>query len=398
MGGRTVCSGLISAPMPVNSRAEETASPNPASGDWGPAALYRAKLEAGVIRVDSAQERGVAALQRLHEALRWHRPAGRRGWKARLGRTERTPAMPRGLYLWGPVGRGKSMLMDMFFAAAPIANKRRVHFHAFMLDVHDRIERERRAATREPIAKVAADLAAEATLLCFDEFQVNDIADAMILERLFRAMFEAGTVIVATSNRPPDRLYEQGLQRDRFLPFIALLEQRLDRVELDNGRDYRLSRPPGQPVYHWPLGAAADKGLEAAFAALTDDRPGTRETLVIRKRALVVLRAAQNVAWFGFDELCGRPLAATDYLAIAERFTAVILAGVPRLDPQQRNEAQRFHILIDTLYEARTLLIASAAVPPEEIYRAGDGVFEFRRTVSRLNEMQSEDYIANRAP
>jgi cell division protein ZapE len=289
------------------------------------------------------------------------------------------------------------MLMDLFFAAVPLTRKRRVHFHAFMLDVHDRIERERRARTREPLAKVAADLAAEAALLCFDEFQVNDIADAMILERLFRALFAAGTVVVATANHPPARLYENGLQRDRFLPFIALLEQRLDRLELDSGRDYRLSRMMGQPVYHWPLDPAAHQALEAAFAELTEGAPAARETLLVMNRPLIVLRAAQNVAWFGFDELCARSLAAADYLAIAERFAAVIVDGIPRLEPARRNEAQRLHILIDALYEARTLLIASAEVPPEEIYVAGDGAFEFRRTVSRLHEMQSEDYLANRA-
>jgi len=395
MGGRAVVPDR--APMPVSFRPQESASPNPAAGGSGPAELYRARLEAGLIRVDPAQQRAVAQLQQLHAALLRYRPAGRRGWKMRLGRGERAPAMPQGLYLWGPVGRGKSMLMDLFFAASPVANRRRIHFHAFMLDVHDRIERERRATTRDPVAKVAADLAAEAALLCFDEFQINDIADAMILERLFRALFEAGTVVVATSNRPPQRLYEHGLQRDRFLPFIALLEQRLDRLELDSGRDYRLSRMTGQPMYHWPLGTAANQALEAAFAALTDGMPGTRETLVVRKRSLVVPRAARNVAWFGFDELCARPLAAADYLAIAERFAAVILDGIPRLDPGRRNEAQRLNILIDALYEAHTLLVASAAVPPEEIYMAGDGAFEFRRTVSRLHEMQSEDYIANRA-
>jgi cell division protein ZapE len=270
-----------------------------------------------------------------------------------------------------------------------------VHFHAFMLDVHARIERERRTRTPEPVAKVAADLAAEAALLCFDEFQVNDIADAMILERLFRMLFEAGTVVVATSNRPPDRLYEHGLQRDRFLPFIELLNDRLDRVELDSGRDYRLARLTGKRVYHTPLDAAAERALAAHFAVLTEDAPIGSETLTVLGRELCVPRVAGNVAWFRFEDLCSQPLAAADYLAIAERYAAVIVEGIPRLDKRRRNEARRFHILIDTLYEARTLLIASAAVKPEEIYTEGDGSWEFRRTASRLHEMESEDYVAN---
>jgi cell division protein ZapE len=277
-----------------------------------------------------------------------------------------------------------------------VERKRRVHFHAFMLDVHDRIERERRARTREPVGKVAADLAVEARLLCFDEFQVNDIADAMILERLFRALFAAGTVVVATSNRRPDRLYEDGLQRDRFLPFIALLQERLDIVELDSGRDYRLARMRGRKVYHAPNDAAAHAALETAFADLTDHAEVRSETLTVLARPLLVPRVGRNVAWFSFEELCARPLAAADYLALADRYAALILEDIPRLSPRERNEAQRFHILIDTLYEARMLLVASAEVPPEEIYVAGDGAFEFQRTISRLNEMQSEDYIANR--
>jgi cell division protein ZapE len=362
-------------------------------------ALYRERCAAGDIQPDSAQARAVARLDQLHQALSTYAPPPPtwRGWLTRLSLGEPGSMAPKGIYLWGPVGRGKSMLMDLFFAAAPLAHKRRVHFHGFMLDVHDRIERERRARTSEPVPRVAADLAAEATLLCFDEFQVNDIADAMILERLFRALFEAGTVVVATSNRHPNRLYENGLQRDRFLPFIALLQERLDIVALDSGRDYRLVRMIGQPTFFHPLGEASHQALAGAFAALTEDLPVGEETLTVMKRPLHVPRRAGDVAWFTFDELCAQPLSAVDYLTLAERFAAVLVEGIPRLGPQQRNEAQRFHILIDTLYEARSLFLASAEVPPQEIYTEGDGSFEFQRTVSRLMEMQSEDYIANRA-
>jgi cell division protein ZapE len=384
--------------MPNDLPAPGPALPHAAAetGTAGPVERYRERVQAGVIHADPEQQRVVVRLQRLHEELGHYRPqAGRPGWLRRLGIGEHGTA-PTGIYLWGPVGRGKSMLMDLFFAVAPLEKKRRVHFHAFMLDVHERIEHERRAHTDEPVAKVAADLAAEATLLCFDEFQVNDIADAMIIERLFRALFEAGTVVVATSNRAAERLYENGLQRDRFLPFIALLGERLDQVELDSGRDYRLARMRGKRVYHWPNDDAARAALEAAFADLTDHAEGTSVTLTVMARPLVVPRVGRNVAWFSFEELCARPLAAADYLAIAERFAAIIVEGIPRLSPQQRNEAQRFHILIDALYEARTLLVASAEVPPEQLYVAGDGSWEFERTTSRLIEMQSEEYIANR--
>jgi len=362
----------------------------------GPRALYEARCAAGLIRRDPAQARAVERLDALHRVLPDHTPATR-GWLARLGLAGARPA-PKGLYLWGPVGRGKSMLMDLFFAAAPVAGKRRVHFHAFMLEVHDRIEAERRARSRQPIARIAAALAAEAQLLCFDEFQVNDIADAMILERLFRALFDAGTIVVATSNRHPDRLYENGLQRDRFLPFIALLRQRLDVVELDSGRDYRLARMVGRPTYFHPLDGTARRALADAFAELTGGLPVGSETLTVMARPLVVPRRAGNVAWFSFEELCAQPLSAVDYLALAERFAALLVEGIPRLAATRRNEAQRFHILIDTLYEARALLLASAEVPPQEIYVEGDGSFEFQRTVSRLMEMQSEDYVANAAP
>src|SRR5262249_48902374 len=273
---------------------------------------YRAMRRSGLLESDPAQQAAIEQLQSLYRALLHYRPeTGIRGWLARFGLVENGGSHPPvGLYLCGPVGRGKSLLMDLFFRSVPNPRKRRVHFHAFMLEVHDRVEQERRAQTDRPIARVANDLAGEAALLCFDEFQVEDIADAMILERLFTALFEAGVVVVATSNRAPDELYEHGLQRERFLPFIALLKSKLYVLELDSGRDWRMARLQGKSVYHHPLGRAAREALEQSFSELTEGARGESTTLIVKGRRLIVPRAARNVAWFGFADLCAKPLAA----------------------------------------------------------------------------------------
>jgi cell division protein ZapE len=363
----------------------------------GPISAYRARLAAGDISFDPVQQLAAEKLQSLHNALRGYGPAGgRAGWKDRLGLGRRRADPPQGLYLFGPVGTGKSMLMDLFFASAPVDAKRRVHFHAFMQEVHDRLHAWRQANQGErgdPLPVIARDLADDAWLLCFDEFHVVNIADAMILGRLFEALLDAGVVAVATSNVPPDRLYEDGLQRKNVLPFIDLLKQRLDVLELDGGVDYRRQRFRHLAVYHVPLGCKATAALDAAFAQLTEGASAAPASLMVKRRTLTARLAAAGVARFSFAELCEAPLGAADYLALAARFHTVILDGVPRLPPARRNEARRFMTLVDALYEHRVNLVVSADGPPDALYPKGAGSQEFKRTVSRLIEMQSLEYI-----
>ncbi|MFT5182643.1 MAG: cell division protein ZapE [Alphaproteobacteria bacterium] len=363
-----------------------------------PLQRYRSLRRAGELKPDPVQELGAEKLQSLHHALNGYQPAGESwltGWKDRFGLGRRTGEPPQGLYIFGPVGRGKSMLMDLFFDTAPVERKRRVHFHAFMLEVQQRLTTERRTTKRDdPLMAVASDIAAETWLMCFDEFHVVNIADAMILGRLFQGLFERGVVVVATSNVAPQDLYQGGLQRDRFMPFIDLICARLDVLDIGVGVDFRLDRLKGQPVYHTPLGPAATERLDTAFETLTDTAKGAAVEISVLGRTLIAPLAARGVARFSFDQLCREPRGAPDFLAIATHFHTVIIDDIPKLSADEREVAKRFVVLIDSLYEHRVNLFASAEVAPGDIYPAGDTAFEFQRTVSRLMEMQAEDYIA----
>lgn len=365
----------------------------------GPLFRYRALVADGTLKPDPMQSLAAEKLQGLHAALKHYAPQdGARGWKAKLGLARRREDPPQGLYLHGGVGRGKSMLMDLFHAEAPVARKRRVHFHEFMIEVHGAVHAWRKAqASRktketDPLPKVADGIADQAWLLCFDEFHVTDIADAMILGRLFEALFERGVVVVATSNWPPDELYKDGLQREHVLPFIALLKRRLDVLHLASPTDYRLTRLKTLKTYHAPLGPSATRALEAAFAELTEGAKPRPDAVAVKGRTVPVTLAARGVALADFEGLCARPLGAEDYLTLAGRYHTLVLNGVPRLTADRRNEAKRFMMLIDALYEHHCNLIMAADAAPQDLYREGTHAFEFERAVSRLMEMQSPDY------
>lgn len=363
---------------------------------------YRHLAETGAIQADPAQEAVAAALDDLIDRVadrRLEAKSSALGWLFARKHPRRDPI--RGLYLHGGVGRGKTMLMDMFFEMVPARRKRRVHFNDFMADVQDRIQKHRQARRDgtvkedDPIPPVARALADEAWVLCFDEFSVTDIADAMILSRLFSALFSAGVVLVATSNVEPGNLYRDGLNRQLFLPFVDLLKRHAEVLSLDAQKDYRLDRLNSLPVYLAPADADADRQMDESWDLMTGGSVTGADEVVVKGRHVAVPRAACKAARFAFEDLCEKPLAARDYLAIAGRFDTVFIDHVPFMDDHTRNEAKRFILLIDTLYDHKVRLVVSAAAAPGELYRGrrGHEAFEFDRTASRLIEMQSRDWL-----
>jgi cell division protein ZapE len=362
----------------------------------GPLRAYHARCMASDLCFDSMQERAAKALDALSRRLTVLPAVPKRGFRLFGKRPQRMAEAPRGIYLHGGVGRGKTMLMDLFFDCLPITRKQRVHFHAFMQDVHRAINATKTAADApdsDPIPPLAESIAASAEVLCFDEFHVTDIADAMILGRLFEALFEAGVVPVITSNRHPDELYKNGINRPLFLPFIAMINERLKVIALDGPQDYRQLFLLQARLYHTPLGAGADRALDQAFARLSGHASPEPVILTVQGRTLRVPSAAKGVACLSFQELCEQPLGPADYLALAGFFHTIVLNGIPRLSAERRNEAKRFVALIDVLYEHKVHFICAADALPNELYPAGDGSFEFQRTASRLIEMQSENYV-----
>ena len=359
----------------------------------GPLEFLEARMASGEMDRDEAQLAVAQRLQDLDAALQGWRSGNRWSLGGLLGKR---PPPPRGLYIHGNVGRGKTMLMDLFFETSRLAAKRRLHFHEFMAETHERIGAARKTFDGDPIPHVAAEIASGVRLLCFDELHVTDIADAMILGRLFKGLFERDVVMVATSNVPPSGLYRNGLNRQLFLPSIALIEERMEVLELVSAKDFRLEKLEGQQLYFTPLGESSRRALSAAFTRLTGLPRGKPMEIDVKGRTLVVPEAARGVARFTFDELCDRPLGSLDYLHLAHRFHTIILDGIPRLVPERRSAARRFINLIDTLYDAHVGLIASAEAEPDDLHPAGDQSFLFERTASRLIEMRSAAYLESR--
>lgn len=357
---------------------------------------YEELVAAGELRPDPDQRAAAVRLRRLQQELEETPKRGSVLWRM----LRKAPEPVRGVYMWGGVGRGKSMLMDLLRDCLDGPAKRRIHFHEFMLDVHARLRAARDSETGDPIPPVAAALAAEVRVLLFDEMVVNNMADAAIMSRLFTALLDAGVTLVATSNRPPDDLYKDGLNRELFLPFIALLKERLDVLPLNGPTDYRLDRLGGMDTWHVPNGEETTAKMREIFFRLTDYPPEdsanvpSEELDVGGGRTLHVPKSLKGVAVFSFKRLCQEARGAADYLAIARRFHTILIVGIPVLGPENRNEAARFVTLIDALYEHKVKLIAGAAAQPQSLYPEGDGKFEFERTVSRLMEMQSDAYLA----
>lgn len=365
------------------------------SGDRsGLMSTYLSRIESGEIESNAEQAGIVSRLDQTAAALvAYQQPSS-----GLFGFLKKKPGpRPRGLYLYGGVGRGKTMLMDLFFSEVTFQPKLRQHFHAFMANVHDRIGRARKAVSGDPIPVVAAEIAQEARLLCFDELHVTDIADAMILGRLFAVLFKQGVVVVATSNAHPDELYRNGLNRQLFLPFIDLIEDHMDVVQLAAGKDFRLEKLAGRPLYYCPADAAAKAELDEHWQRLTGRPPQPAPMyLEVLGRKVAVPMAASGVARFDFEDLCVRPLGPRDYLHVAQAFHTILVDDIPVMGPAKRNEARRFINLIDALYDNRVGFIASADSQPDALYKEGDGADLFARTASRLIEMRSESYLTSR--